>query len=238
MGVYKLVWDDLCAWYLEMIKPEFGKPIDPKTYQETLAIFEQILKIVHPFMPFITEELWHEIKDRDVKDCVIVSEWPTVKLYSQDVLTAGNSIMEIVTQLRNIRVAKQLAKDVRPELYIKATQKDIYSAFESVLKKLGLAGEISFVEQKVDGCASFIIKNDEFFFSIQSSQVDSNEEKERIEKELEYTKGFLISVEKKLNNEKFVLNAATTVLENERQKQQDALSKIKSLKEALKEIVA
>ena len=238
MSVYKLVWDDLCAWYLEMIKPEFGKPIDVKTYQETLAIFEQVLKIVHPFMPFITEELWHEIKDRDVKDCVIVSEWPTVKPYSQDVLTGGNSIMEIVTQLRNIRVAKQLAKDVRPELYIKAIQKDIYSAFESVIKKLGLAGEIAFVDQKVDGCASFIIKNDEFFFSIQSSQVDANEEKERIEKELEYTKGFLNSVEKKLSNEKFVQNAATHALENERQKQQDALSKIKSLEEALKEIVA
>ncbi|ABG59691.1 valine--tRNA ligase [Cytophaga hutchinsonii] len=238
MSVYKLVWDDLCAWYLEMIKPEFGKPIDAKTYEETLAIFEEILKIVHPFMPFITEELWHEIKERSATDCVIVAAWPTVKPYSPDVLTGGNSIMEIVTQLRNIRVSKQLAKDVRPELYIKASQNDTYKAFDTVIKKLGLAGEIAFVEQKVEGCASFIIKNDEFFFSIQSSQVDVNEEKERIQKELEYTKGFLVSVEKKLNNDKFVQNAAAHVLENERQKQQDALSKIKSLEEALKELVS
>ncbi len=238
MSVYKLVWDDLCAWYLEMIKPEFGKPVDAKTYDETLAIFEQILKIVHPFMPFITEELWHEIKERDTRDCVIISQWPTVKPYSQQILSGGNSIMEIVTQLRNIRVSKQLAKDVRPELYIKAAQKETYTSFESVIKKLGLAGEISFVEEKVDGCAAFIIKNDEFFFSIQSSQVDVTEEKERIQKELEYTKGFLASVEKKLNNEKFVQNAASHVLENEKQKQQDALSKIKSLEEALKELVA
>lgn len=238
MSVYKLVWDDLCAWYLEMIKPEFGKPIDSRTYQETLAIFEQVLKIVHPFMPFITEELWHEIKERDSKDCVIVSEWPSIQPYSQEVLTNGNSIMEIVTQLRNIRVSKQLAKEVRPELYIKTSQKDTYLAFESVIKKLGLAGEIHFVQEKVDGCASFVIKNDEFFFSIQSSQVDVAEEKARIEKELEYTKGFLASVEKKLSNEKFVQNAAPHVLENEKQKQQDALSKLKSLEEALKEIVA
>lgn len=238
MSVYKLVWDDLCAWYLEMIKPEFGKPIDERTYQETLAIFEQVLKIVHPFMPFITEELWHEIKERDAKDCVIVSEWPSIEPYSQEVLTNGNSIMEIVTQLRNIRVSKQLAKEVRPELYIKTNQKDTYLAFESVIKKLGLAGEINFVQEKVDGCASFVIKNDEFFFSIQSSQVDVAEEKARIEKELEYTKGFLASVEKKLSNEKFVQNAAPHILENEKQKQQDALSKLKSLEEALKEILA
>ncbi len=238
MSVYKLVWDDLCAWYLEMIKPEFGKPIDAKTYQETLAIFEQVLKIVHPFMPFITEELWHEIKERDAKDCVIISQWPAIKPYSQEVLISGNAIMEIVTQLRNIRVSKQLAKDVRPELYIKTTQKETYLAFESVIKKLGLAGEINFVQEKVEGCASFVIKNDEFFFSIQSSQVDVAEEKARIEKELEYTKGFLASVEKKLSNEKFVQNAAPHILENEKQKQQDALSKLKSLEEALKEIVA
>ena len=238
MSVYKLVWDDLCAWYLEMIKPEFGKPIDTKTYQETLAIFEQVLKIVHPFMPFITEELWHEIKERNAKDCVIISQWPTIKPYSQEVLISGNAIMEIVTQLRNIRVSKQLAKDVRPELYIKTTQKETYLAFESVIKKLGLAGEINFVQEKVEGCASFVIKNDEFFFSIQSSQVDVAEEKARLEKELEYTKGFLASVEKKLSNEKFVQNAAPHILENEKQKQQDALSKLKSLEEALKEIVA
>ncbi|MGN6647076.1 MAG: valine--tRNA ligase [Cytophaga sp.] len=238
MSVYKLVWDDLCAWYLEMIKPEFGKPIDAKTYQETLTIFEQVLKIVHPFMPFITEELWHEIKERETKDCVIISQWPAIKPYSQEVLINGNAIMEIITQLRNIRVSKQLAKDVRPELYIKTTQKETYLAFESVIKKLGLAGEINFVQEKVEGCASFVIKNDEFFFSIQSSQVDVAEEKARIEKELEYTKGFLASVEKKLSNEKFVQNAAPHILENEKQKQQDALSKLKSLEEALKEIVA
>jgi valyl-tRNA synthetase len=238
MSVYKLVWDDLCAWYLEMIKPEFGKPVDAKTYQETLAIFEQVLKIVHPFMPFITEELWHEIKERAAKDCVIISQWPAIKPYSQEVLISGNAIMEIVTQLRNIRVSKQLAKDIRPELYIKTSQKENYLAFESVIKKLGLAGEINFVQEKVEGCASFVIKNDEFFFSIQSSQVDVAEEKARIEKELEYTKGFLASVEKKLSNEKFVQNAAPHILENEKQKQQDALSKLKSLEEALKEIVA
>ncbi|MBC7451517.1 MAG: valine--tRNA ligase, partial [Cytophagales bacterium] len=220
MSVYKLVWDDLCSWYLEMIKPDFGKPIDAKTYEETVQIFEQILQIVHPFMPFITEELWHEIKERDEKDCVIISKWPVAAAYSQEILNGGNTIMEVVTQLRNIRSAKQIAKDVRPQLYIKAESQNIYQSFDSVIKRLALAGDISFVEQKVDGCATFIIKNDEFFFSIESSQVDVNEEKERLQKELEYTKGFLQSVEKKLSNEKFVQNAAPHILNNEQQKKQ------------------
>ena len=234
MSIYKLVWDDFCSWYLEMIKPDFGKPIDRKTYSETLQIFEQILQIVHPFMPFITEELWHEIHERTEKDCIIVSEWPKINSYSQEAIIGGNTIMEAVTQLRNIRSAKQIVKDVRPALYIKTNIKDTYTSFESVIKKLALTGDITFVKKKVEGCASFIIKNDEFFFSIESSQVDPNEEKERLQKKLEYTKGFLLSVEKKLSNEKFVQNAAAHVLNNEQQKKQDALAKIKSIEEALK----
>jgi len=238
MSIYKLVWDDFCSWYLEMIKPEFGQPIDPKTYKETLDIFEYILQIVHPFMPFITEELWHELKERSEKDCIIVSEWPQISSYSREAIIAGNTIMEVVTQLRNIRSSKQIAKDVRPSLYIKAENKGIYTSFKPVIKKLALSGDITFAEQKVEGCASFIIKNDEFFFSIESSQVDPNEEKERLQKELEYTRGFLLSVEKKLSNEKFVQNAAPHVLSNEQQKKQDALAKIKSIEEALKELVS
>jgi len=238
MSIYKLVWDDFCSWYLEMLKPEFGQPIDPKTYKETLDIFEYILQIVHPFMPFITEELWHELKERSEKDCIIVSEWPQISSYSREAIIAGNTIMEVVTQLRNIRSSKQIAKDVRPSLYIKAENKGIYTSFKPVIKKLALSGDITFAEQKVEGCASFIIKNDEFFFSIESSQVDPNEEKERLQKELEYTRGFLLSVEKKLSNEKFVQNAAPHVLSNEQQKKQDALAKIKSIEEALKELVS
>jgi len=238
MSIYKLVWDDFCSWYLEMIKPDFGKPIDRKTYSETLQIFEQILQIVHPFMPFITEELWHEIHERTEKDCIIVSEWPKINSYSQEAIIGGNTIMEAVTQLRNIRSAKQIAKDVRPNLYIKTSNNYTYASFGSVIKKLAFVGEIVIVLEKVNGCASFIIKNDEFFFSIESSQVDPNEEKERLQKELEYTKGFLLSVEKKLSNEKFVQNAAAHVLNNEQQKKQDALAKIKSIEEALKELVS
>jgi len=238
MSIYKLVWDDFCSWYLEMIKPDFGKPIDRKTYSETLQIFEQILQIVHPFMPFITEELWHEIHERTEKDFIIVSEWPKINSYSQEAIIGGNTIMEAVTQLRNIRSAKQIAKDVRPNLYIKTSNNYTYASFGSVIKKLAFVGEIVIVLEKVNGCASFIIKNDEFFFSIESSQVDPNEEKERLQKELEYTKGFLLSVEKKLSNEKFVQNAAAHVLNNEQQKKQDALAKIKSIEEALKELVS
>jgi valyl-tRNA synthetase len=237
MSMYKLVWDDFCSWYLEMIKPEFGKPIDTTSYQKTITLFESILKIMHPFMPFLSEEIWQEIQPRTKEEALIVAAWPSVHSINENALQNGTQVMEAISQIRNIRSAKQLSRDNKPALYIKTTQPETYQPFISIIKKLSWCSEISFTKDKIDGATTFIIKNDEFFIPLDLSTEDIELEKERIEKELSYVKGFLASVEKKLSNEKFVSNAPEQVLQNERQKQADAISKINALETALKELL-
>ena len=256
MSVYKLVWDDLCGWYLEMIKPDYDKeldkslPIDERTYQETLQLFEKVLKFVHPFMPFITEELWHEIKERDAQDCVIISEWPTVYTSSEhehSILTfVENTLKPTITTINNHIQKNNLKRSSQlNSLFVvptNNTEHDIAKAFLPYISKLAkcdLNIEIFNTNtQSFQHSNTYSINSNYQIHIEQEGSVDIDAEKERIEKELEYTKGFLNSVEKKLNNEKFVNNAAASVLENEKQKQQDALLKIKSLEDALKELVA
>lgn len=237
MAMYKLVWDDFCAWYLEMIKPEFGKPMDATTYAKTITLFETLLRIVHPFMPFLSEELWQEIKQRSSSEALIVSAWPTSTVINSAALQQGNMILEVISSIRNIRSAKQLTKEDKPELYIKSNQYDVYQSFASIIIKLSGCSSIQATKEKIDGATTFILKNDEFYLPIELSTEDQEKEKERIEKELAYVKGFLVSVEKKLSNERFVSGAPATVLENERQKQADALAKINALETALKELI-
>jgi valyl-tRNA synthetase len=262
MSVYKLVWDDLCSWYLEMIKPEYDReldkslPIDEKTYQETLAIFEKILKIVHPFMPFITEELWHDIKERDAKDCVIIAKWPTVsdlkvneisKLsFVENTLKPSINAINNHIQKNNLkRTSKLKSLFIVPTNSPNSPNPNEYNTAESFLSYISKLSKCDFEieifkkeNQSFQHFYPYSINSNYQVYIEKENNLDSEAEKERLEKELIYTKGFLNSVEKKLNNEKFVQNAAATVLENEKQKQQDALSKIKSIEEALKELVA
>jgi valyl-tRNA synthetase len=256
MSVYKLVWDDLCGWYLEMIKPDYNRdldkslPIDERTYQETLKIFEKVLKIVHPFMPFITEELWHEIKERDAQDCVIISEWPVVydlNEHEKSILAfVENTLKPTITAINNHIQKNNLKRSstLKSQFVVPSdtNEKATATAFLSYISKLSKCDlDIELFNtntQSFQHSNTYSINSNYQIHIEQERSVDVDAEKERIEKELEYAKGFLNSVEKKLNNEKFVQNAAATVLENEKQKQQDALSKIKSLEDALKELVA
>jgi len=235
LTVYKLVWDDFCAWYLEIIKPEFGKPIDGETYRKTVHHFENVLKLLHPFMPFITEELWHEFYERKEKDCILLASWPIEKGFDENLLTQATISFSIVSEIRNIRNTKGLSPKDPLALFIRSPENSIDKSFVGIVKKLSNLNEVSFTKQSVEQSAGFMVGTTEFFIPI-AGKTNVAKERESITKEIEYLEGFLISVDKKLLNEKFVNNASPQVIEGERKKKIDAESKITSLKENLKSL--
>lgn len=231
MATYKLIWDDFCSWYLEMIKPAYQAPIDAATHTKTIEFFEKILKVLHPFMPFLTEELWHQIKERSVEDSLIVAAWPRPASFNELTIAEAAQVFEVVSQIRNIRASKGISPKEAFALTIKTEQEELYQRFEAVLKKLANLDSVSF-GSSVENAVSFVVKADECFIPLEG-QVNVEEERENITKELEYTRGFLQSVIKKLSNERFVAGAPDAVVANEKKKQADAEAKIKALEEAL-----
>ena len=234
MATYKLVWDDFCSWYLEMIKPAYQHPIDAETFNKTIIFFEELLKILHPFMPFLTEEIWHQIKERNTNEALIVTDWPKAKEFDKIQIEEANQIFELVSQIRNIRASKGISPKEAFSLTIKTNQPNLYQRFDAVLKKLANLSEISF-GGSLENAVSFVVKADECFIPMEG-QVNVEEEKENILKELEYTKGFLNTVLKKLSNERFVAGAPAEVVANEKKKQADAEAKIKTLEEAISKL--
>jgi valyl-tRNA synthetase len=242
MATYKLVWDDFCAWYLEMIKPEFidGNPgiINKRTYQVTIDFFESLLKVIHPWMPFISEEIWHLIKNRNEKDCIIISEWPKFnEKYSWELTQVFEECKTLITTIRNIRQQNQISPKTKLDLYVNTASGG--KSFDPIIIKLANLSFYKDTDKKVEGAISFILKNGssvgEFYIPL-TQDVNIDEEKERIAKELEYNKGFLKSVQVKLANERFVANAKPELIELERKKQSDAEAKIKALEEQLKSL--
>ncbi|MEQ9466349.1 MAG: valine--tRNA ligase [Ekhidna sp.] len=228
MTAYKLVWNDFCSWYLEWIKPEYGQPIDAATQAKTIELFEKVLKLLHPFMPFITEELWHELKDRKDGEAIIVAEWPKAASYDDKILKEADLLFEITSGIRNIRSSKGISPKEAFELTTNA--KSVGGIAES-LKKLANLSEIQSGDKPANAF-SFVVGSDEYFIPA-SDNVDMEAERQKIEEELNYTRGFLKSVEKKLSNEKFVKGAPAQVVEMERKKMADAEAKIKTLEESL-----
>ena len=236
MTTYKLVWDDFCAWYLEMIKPEFvdGKslPIDKTTYDATIIFFEKILKVLHPFMPFISEEIWHLIAERAEKDCIIIAEWPIAQVVNAQIVKDFEIVMEVITNIRNIRKQKNISPKEKLQIFEKVNQGEVIKTYDGIITKLCNLSSFEYVNQKVNGALSFVLKHAEFYIPV-SQNIDIAVEKERLAKDLEYNKGFLKSVEIKLGNEKFVANAKPEMIANEKKKQADAEAKIKAIEEQL-----
>lgn len=230
MTVYKLIWDDFCSWYLEIIKPEFGKPIDVATYQKTVSLFESSLKMLHPFMPFITEELWHELNERKEKDCILIANWPTPGTIQQTLLKEAEFAFGIVSQIRNTRNAKGISPK-EPVTLFTLEKNNIPAQFLPVLIKLGNINTVEIGSTKPMG-ASFLVDTIEFIIPMQG-KLDLEKERESLQKDLDYQRGFLASVEKKLSNEKFVNSAPPQVIEMERKKKADAEAKIRSYELAL-----
>jgi valyl-tRNA synthetase len=234
MATYKLVWDDFCAWYLEMIKPVYLQPIDKVTYEATVQYFENILKVLHPFMPFLTEELWHDelLGERAEKDCCIVAQLPNIGEINTQLISEVEIVQIVLTQIRNIRNTKQISPKEALELSYKSNSGVNYQQYQAIISKLGNISQFSEVDDKVIGAVNFIASTDEFFIPL-SQNLDPVAECARLGKEKEYLLGFLKSVNAKLGNERFMSNAKPEVIEIEQRKRADAEAKLKIIEQNL-----
>ncbi|MDO4781871.1 MAG: valine--tRNA ligase [Capnocytophaga felis] len=234
MKIYKLVWDDFCSWLLEMVKPAYGQPIDQKTFTEIIAIFEDNLKLLHPFMPFITEEIWQHITERKPEEALVVAKYPEITSFDEQILAEFETAAEVISGIRTVRKEKNIPfKEEMPLSVLNNEQ--TATTFDVIIAKLGNLSELKYVSQKVEGAISFRVKSNEYFIPMQGN-INVEEEIKKLEEELKYTQGFLASVEKKLSNEKFVSSAPEKVVEMERKKQADALAKIETIQESLKNL--
>jgi valyl-tRNA synthetase len=231
MAIYKLVWDDFCSWYLEMIKPGYEQPIDAKTMEATKDFFEQILKVIQPYTPFIAEELWHLIRERQEGDDIIIATWPTVKEPAIDILASFELASEVITNIRNVRKQNNIATKVKMDLFVKENT-SVDRSFDSVIAKMGNLAVLDYVNEKVANANSFLVQSNEYFIPF-GDAIDLVAEKKKMEEELNYTKGFLKSVQSKLTNEKFMAGAPDQVVAIERKKEADALQKIAILEEKI-----
>lgn len=231
MTAYKLVWDDFCSNYLEIIKPPYQKAIDATTYNETILIFEKLMKILHPFMPFLTEEIWHLLKDRIEGDDIIISEMPVSSEVSMDIIKAYEEAAEVVNNIRKVRKEKNIPQ--KEALLLQYTQGELNQhAFAAVINKLGNIEAFEKVNEKPGAALSFMVGADEYFIPL-SENIDVEAEIAKLKQELKYQEGFIKSVDKKLSNERFVNNAPAKVVEIENKKRADAADKISKINEMI-----
>jgi valyl-tRNA synthetase len=231
MAIYKLIYDDFCGWLLEIVKPPYQQPIDAKTYAEVMDIFEDNLKILHPFMPFLTEEIWQSIATRTPEEALIIATYPKLTSYDETMISDFDFASEVVSGIRTIRKEKNIAFKESIEIFVMNNEK-VNSAFDSVIQKLTNASEINYVDEKVDG-ASFRVKSNEYFVPISLDNINVEEEIEKLTKELQRAEGFLTGIQKKLSNERFVNNAPAQVIALERKKEADTLAKIETIQSSL-----
>lgn len=231
MAIYKLVWDDFCSWLLEMIKPAYQQPIDRKTFESVIEMLQNNLKLLHPFMPFLTEEIWQHIAPREAKDALIISEWPNAKAFDAKLITDFQHAMEVISSIRTIRKEKNIPQREPIDLAV-VNNENLTAHFDSVILKLGNITALSYVDKQISDALSFRVKSNEYYIPIGGS-VNVEEEIAKLTEELNYTKGFLKSVQAKLSNERFVNGAPENVIALERKKEADALAKIATIEQSL-----
>ncbi|WP_121667754.1 valine--tRNA ligase [Mesonia aquimarina] len=234
MATYKLIWDDFCSWLLEMIKPPYGKPIDKRTVDEVINLLEDNLKILHPFMPFLTEEIWQSITERTEKEALIISEWPAQTEFNKEYIKDFELVKEVISGIRTIRKDKNIAFKDAIELSV-INNENLKKDYDAVISKLGNISEISYVNEQVSNALSYRVKSNEYFIPI-GGAIDVEAEIEKLTEELKYNEGFLKSVDKKLSNERFVNNAPEKVVAIEKQKKADAQAKIEAIKESIQNL--
>ena len=230
MAVYKLFWDEFSSWYLEMIKPAYGQPIDKATYEKTLEFFDNLLKLLHPFMPFITEELWQHIYDRRPGESIMVQELHVPMIADNGIIKAFEAVKEVIGGIRTIRLQKNIAQKEALTLQVVGTNP--VEAFSPVIMKLCNVSSVDTLAMKAEGAASFMVGTTEYAVPL-GNLINVEEELKKLEADLVYQEGFLKSVMKKLGNEKFVSKAPANVIEMERKKQADAETKIAALEESI-----
>ena len=229
MSTYKLIWDDFCSIYLEIIKPDYGLPIDKKSYDHTIKFLEKLLKLLHPFSPFITEEIWHLIKERN--DDIIISHWPKTNTFDKNLIQQFSIALEVVSSIRNFRNEKNIQLKQKLSLLTKQKQ-NTKNNFYSIIYKLGNIDEILDIETNTTPSYSFMVGSDEYFIPY-SDSIDIAEELKKIEKEIEYVKGFITIVKNKLSNQNFVKKAPKNLVEIEKNKLNDGNIKLDILTKKL-----
>ena len=232
MAIYKLIWDDFCSWYLEIVKPAFQRPIDAATLKSTFSFFENLMKVLHPFMPFITEEIWHLVRERQEGDDIIVASMPVSNSFDEKVITAFERAEHIIIAIRNVRKDKNIPQKESIQMMVKAGEL-ADCIFNPVVAKMGNIEHIEIVNEKPAGALTFTVGAQEYFIPVTHS-IDVEVEIAKLEEELKYTRGFMASVTKKLSNERFMNNAPAAVVEKEQKKQADAEARIKVIEEQLK----
>ena len=234
MKIYKLVWDDFCSWLLEIIKPAYGSPIDNQTFTEVISLFEDNLKLLHPFMPFVTEEIWQQITPRTPQEALIIASYPEQKPFDEGILAEFELIQDIISGVRTVRKEKNIAFKDEISLSV-INNEQLPTHWDSLIQKLGNIPSISYTDTAVEGAVSFRVKSNEYFIPI-LDKINVEEERKKLEKELAHIQGFLKSVRAKLSNERFVSSAPAPVIENERKKEADALAKIETLEKSLQNL--
>jgi valyl-tRNA synthetase len=236
MLIYKLIWDDFCAWYLEMIKPAYQQPINESTYQQTIACFEELLKLLHPFMPFVSEEIWQQLNKRGANETICLANYPMSTIVNKVEMAL---VFETITAIRNLRNAKGLSPKENLFIVIKAVEEQVYIQNAFLIKKLANIAEMTFDKQAIASSnqVSLPVGTDEILVTL-NLEIDVVAERIRMEQEIDYLKGFMKSVDAKLSNEKFVSNAKPELVEKERQKKQDAIQKIQVLEQSLKALAS
>jgi valyl-tRNA synthetase len=232
MTVYTLFRDEFSSWYLEMVKPGYQQPIDKKTYEATVGLFEKLMQLLHPFMPFLTEEIYQLLADRKEEDSIMISVMPKPEAYNAELLEKFEQVKEVIVAVRNIRKQKNIAFKDALTMNYRLKEGEYNAAFDTVIAKMCNLNEISAANGEMAGAMSFIVKAVEYFIPL-GDLVDVEEELKKMEEELKYTQGFLASVQKKMSNERFVNNAPAKVVEMEKKKMADAEAKIKVLEERI-----
>jgi valyl-tRNA synthetase len=231
--LYSLIWDDFCSWYLEWVKPGYEQPIDESIYEKTLGFFEELMQLLHPFMPFITEEIYHQLRERNANEDLTISRYPQTRPVDEKLLQKAEFLKEVISGIRDARTRAQLKPKDTIKLFIQSADESQYAETSSILCRQVNASEWKFVTEAPANCINLVIQKDSFYLDTPVKQ-NSGAQKEELEKDRQYYLGFLASVDKKLNNEKFVQNAKPEVVENERKKRADALEKLKAIEEVLR----
>ncbi|MCF2875043.1 MULTISPECIES: valine--tRNA ligase [unclassified Tenacibaculum] len=231
MAIYKLIMDDFSSWLLETVKPGYQQPIDKKTFDAVIAIFEDNLKVLHPFMPFLSEEVWQHITERTPEEALIIAKYPEIKKVDTEIINQFEFATDVVSGIRTIRKDKNISFKEAVELFV-VNNENVGNDFDVVIQKLTNASVINYVSEKVEG-ASFRVKSNEYFVPISVENIDVEAETKKLNAELKRAEGFLFGIQKKLSNERFVSNAPEQVIALERKKESDTLAKIETIKSSL-----
>jgi valyl-tRNA synthetase len=231
--IYSLIWNDFCSWYLEWVKPGMDQPISAHVYQRTIGIYERLLHLLHPFMPFVTEEIYQLLRDRVAGDDLILRQLPAAQAPNPEMLKGGALLQELITAIRDTRNKNRLKPKDTIKLWIQSPAEGYYNRVQDILRRQINAEHIGFTTEAIQGGISIVVQTDKLYIEAEAATIDTGAQKEEMQKEIAYLQGFLVSLDKKLGNERFMANAKPEVIENERKKQNDALAKIRTLEESL-----